>query len=80
MKRNLIAVTLVVLDGVVQSMAWRVDSQARPALRLTLVQTDQGPDGHPWTSEWPCGRSNGWRNRPRVRLLTRARGILPHRR
>ena len=48
------AVNLVVLDGVVKSLALRFDSQAKPELRWTLVATDQGPDGQPWTSYWPC--------------------------
>lgn len=45
---------VVILDGTVNSLALRYDSQARPELRWTLVATDQGPDGQPWTSYWPC--------------------------
>ena|SRR5882672_6347060 len=48
------SVNLVVIDGIVKSLALTYDPQGKPELRFTLEQTDQGPDGKAWRSYWPC--------------------------
>ena len=48
------AINLVVLDGVVKSLALKYDQQLRPELRFTLEQTEHATDGKPWTLYLPC--------------------------
>lgn len=48
------SLNLVILDGVVKSLALTYDGASKPELRFTLVQTDHGAHGHPWVSYWPC--------------------------
>jgi hypothetical protein len=50
------SINLVVLDGVVKSLALKYDSQSRPELRFTLAQETGGVNEHgqPWVSWWPC--------------------------
>ena len=46
------AINLVVLDGVVKSLAMKYDAQSRPELRWTLAQETGGYNEHgqPWVS------------------------------
>ena len=48
------SIKVVVLDGVVKSLALRYDAEAKAELRFTLQATDQATDGKPWVSYWPC--------------------------
>jgi hypothetical protein len=48
------SINLVVIDGVVKSLAMKYDSASKPELSFTLVQTDHGVHGQPWVSYWPC--------------------------
>ena len=50
------SINLVVLDGVVKSLAMKYDSSSKPELRFTLQQETGGVNEHgqPWVSWWPC--------------------------